>query len=414
MLIFHEITDKVENTQLKELDEYKDRLLASVTHELRTPLNCIIPLMTMTQTLETIAPDVKRNFIQPTLSAAKFQIKQRKLRMNATRFELYPILEEILRLFELQAEMKSNRLNYKVDPLLPQTIYTDRNRFMQILINLVGNAMKFTKNGELACSVEDTGVGMPPEDLTKLFRMAGKFEEDHRKVNPSGLGLGLLISNALVMRLGGTQIRVESTLKKGSCFHFTIPSEYNTKEGESDENEVIPLENEKSIDPRVFFNSPQAKQTAQEEQEEEPCTCRRVLIVDDNDYNLFSLRQQLRRRMDQIEFAYNGKEAQRKVEELFQTLPSCESPRCRKIGVIFMDLDMPVMDGHDATAALRAKMKSKILPEIPIIMWSAQDDGKTLEKGYKSGVDEFMRKPVSPEELDKVLKKYIKSKRSQT
>ncbi len=243
---------------LKFADEQKDKVIATVSHELRTPINGILGLLEMVKA--RVTDQVSTMYLDNCKSCSSLllylvnsildlsQLRNNSLTIVKNPFKLDQLLEEIRTLYLFQCDEK------KIDFLLENNvqedykeIYTDKYRLIEVLINLLGNAIKFTFKGsitlrvsqnppdssKLTFSVIDTGVGIKPEDRPKLFKMFGKITQANKNINSHGVGLGLTIVNELVKSLnddGIGSLEFESEYGKGTSFSFTISVE-NPSEG---------------------------------------------------------------------------------------------------------------------------------------------------------------------------------------
>ena len=263
-LVLDDITHEKTITELKISDKNKDLVIAMVSHELRTPLNGMLGL------LEIIRKMLVQAEILPYLKACKnssllllnlvnsildfSQIKNNKLKLVETEVSIPELLSEIKSLFDNFCALKGLYLKMEVAPNVPKNILTDRTRLSQVLINLVGNAFKFTFEGgvkiivsleskkpcRIRFSVEDSGIGIKEEDQEKLFKLFGRLEQQDKKINTHGVGLGLTISNTIAMMLNPSEnkgIQVSSIYGKGTSFYFAVQVNKKVKkEAESDES----------------------------------------------------------------------------------------------------------------------------------------------------------------------------------
>jgi len=252
-MVMDDITQQKIIMELKVADKNKDLVIAMVSHELRTPLNGLLGL------LDIARKDVKQPETLSYLQACRDsgvlmlnlinsildinQINHKKLRLVYTRFSLTNFLCEIKNLFNYSCKVKNLYLKLEIGSNIPDMMITDRNRLSQILVNLLGNAFKFTFRGgvtlgvslesaqplQLRFYVRDTGIGIKKEDQDKLFKMYGKLEQQDRKINTQGIGLGLTISKTLAELLGpatdGTGIKFESQVDVGTTFSFVVQSQ---------------------------------------------------------------------------------------------------------------------------------------------------------------------------------------------
>ena len=220
--------------------------VAAIAHELRTPLNGLIFFTQQSLNSQGTTSQVKQEFLEPSLQSAKrlnfiindildfAQILEGKFRTTFESFDLETALQSPLQIIRGLGKSKGVTVTFKIDPNVPKQITTDQNRLVQIVYNLLGNALKFTKEGSIHMqvstsqatprhvdfSIKDTGYGIKPEDLAKLFQAFEKLDNWHD--NKIGTGLGLCISNAIVKTLGGKNIGVKSEYQKGSTFSFSI------------------------------------------------------------------------------------------------------------------------------------------------------------------------------------------------
>ena len=248
-VVLNDITYQEKLMHWKLANANKDRIIATVSHELRTPLNGIIGLLDMTEkriehseALEYISlckdnAHLLLNLVNSLLDL--HQISAGKLKLNFSKVNIRKCFQDVIRLFQFQSNQKGISLTLSTSEEVPTHINTDESRLKQIIINLIGNAIKFTFHGGikvtirgnpeepcyLVVSVTDTGMGIHEEDMNKLFQMFGKLE-DGESVNTHGIGLGLTISNALAVMLSGKrkerEIKVTSQYGMGSSFTFNI------------------------------------------------------------------------------------------------------------------------------------------------------------------------------------------------
>jgi len=262
-IVLDDITKQKTISELKIADKNKDLVIAMVSHELRTPLNGMLGL------IDIIKKMLRQVDLLPYINACRnngvlllslvnsildlSQIKNNKLKLMYTKVCIPELLAEIKSLFEYFCVLKKLYLEIEIDHNVPKFITTDRNRLSQILINLLGNAFKFTFEGgitvkveldnldpvKLKFSVSDTGIGIKQEDQDKLFKLFGRLEHEDKRINTSGVGLGLTISNTLALLLSaqdGPGILLQSQENQGSSFSFLIYDK--PKEGSLSENSL--------------------------------------------------------------------------------------------------------------------------------------------------------------------------------
>ena len=250
-VMLDDVTKQKRIIELKIADKNKDLVIATVSHELRTPLNGMLGLLDIAKS-KILPPE---NPVHSYLNACKnngllllslinsildlSQIKNNKFKLVHSKISIHDLLNEIKSLFEYSCVLKKLDLKIEIDPQIPKIITTDKNRLSQILINLLGNAFKFTFQGGITVkatlnstlparikfSVIDTGIGIKQEDQKKLFKLFGRLDQEDKTVNTGGVGLGLTISTSLACLLSSSNqagINLESEFGKGSTFSFVI------------------------------------------------------------------------------------------------------------------------------------------------------------------------------------------------
>ncbi|MEG3985712.1 ATP-binding protein [Microcoleus sp. S28C3] len=360
----------------------KSTFLANMSHELRTPLNAIIGFAHLLVNSKKTAPEQQSSLdiinrsgehllklINDILSLSKIEAGQITLESNA--FDLYSLLSDIEGMFQLKTQSSGLQLVFERSSDVPQYVRTDESKLRQVLINLLGNAVKFTETGRvkltvkclqsmakkplpkffLQFSVKDTGPGIAPDEVSRLFKPF--VQADAGRKSQTGTGLGLPISNSFVKLMGG-EIKVKSSVGKGTVFSFYIKVSHAT------ESEIYDRQPQKRV-----------KGLAPNQQNY------RILVADDESANRLLLTQILKSAGFLVCFADNGIEAVKLWRKYNPDL-------------IWMDLRMPVLDGFQAAQKIRA------LPDgsnTKIIALSANAFVKTQELAMSKGFDDFVAKP---------------------
>jgi signal transduction histidine kinase/HAMP domain-containing protein/ActR/RegA family two-component response regulator len=388
------LEEKAEQLQL--ISKYKSEFLANMSHELRTPLNSLLILSKMlsenrdgnltdeqvqfAKTVYTSGNDLL-SLINEILDLSK--VEAGKMPVDPTMIQLSEVTGYLEQTFRHVAAQRDLSFKIQLDSDLPETVFTDINRLQQILKNLLSNAFKFTETGgvsiavrpaydrgpsTVAFAVQDTGIGIPA-DKQKLIFEAFQQADGTTSRKYGGTGLGLTISREIAHLLGGS-IEVSSAPDRGSTFTLYLPMTYTGADlGWRDKFITRDQELEANVPPlpmNATFGGA------------------KVLLVDDDERNLYALRSVLEARGIIVRHAENGRVAL----EVLHTEPEIE--------LVLMDTMMPEMDGLAATRAIREIKQFQSLPIISLTAKAMKDD---REKAFAAGATDYVTKPVDPEKL---------------
>ncbi len=379
----------------EKANKAKSEFLANMSHELRTPLNAILGFTQILNRDPTITPEQRSNLEIVTRSGEHLldlindvlemsKIEAGILTLNESSFDLLTLLESIEAMLQLRAESKGLILAFDLAPDLPRYIQTDQSKLRQILINLLGNAIKFTSEGsvrltaalksaaaaedaqiELDFSVADTGPGIAAHEIGSLFEAFVQTETGRK--SQQGTGLGLPISRKFVQLMGG-DIQVQSTLGQGTTFQFTAQVQ-RVESASSSSNQPIR---------KVLGLAP-----------EQPTY--RILAVDDKWENRQLLVKLLTPLGLEVREAENGREA-------------IEIWEAWEPHLIWMDMRMPVMDGYEATKHIKTHLKGQATVVIALTASALEEERAIV---LSAGCDDFVRKPFRDEELFEKMSAYL-------
>ncbi len=381
------------SVELQEKDKIKDEFLANTSHELKTPINSIIAItnslieqgegeinINQKESLSLIISSGKRlnSLINDILDYSR--LKEGKLSLIKSEFDLSKAIENILKEFKPVASKKNICISSDMDEAL-KAIYADKYRMIQVVYNIIGNAVKFSPlNGNIFVSgyeedntviinIQDNGIGIEKDKLHVIFNV---FEQGNYSITKKyeGVGLGLSISKQIVEAHGG-DISVVSEVGKGSIFTIKIPKIINGIE----ENNLEVVDN--------FYNN----HFSVEKEDHIIMKGKRketIVIIDDNFANIFGIANILKTEDYSMKGFVNAKEG---MEEIFQN---------KEVVLAIIDLMMPDISGYEVTRRIRERF---MMTEIPILIMTARMQTDSIIKSFKVGANDFLSKPFESEEL---------------
>lgn len=403
MVTFDDVTELEENQiQLREARDAADKanqaksdFLANMSHEIRTPMNAILGFTDVLRQGMEENPAQRIEYLNTIHSSGNHlielindildlsKVEAGKLEIEKREFELPALLHETINVLTAKAEEKELGLAYKILGAIPNLVTSDSTRIRQVLINLLGNAIKFTEKGQvgLTCSfnnsslrfeVTDSGIGMTEEQMSKIFDAFGQADSSVTR-RFGGSGLGLSISRKFVEALGGT-IEVESEPGKGTKFFVAMPVD----------SCKYPFLNHDQCVAHV-----NAAKTGPEPEAKRKLNPAKILVVDDGETNRNIVSVVLRRHGIEIVEAENGQEA-------LETIATTE------FDLVLMDMQMPVLDGYSAVAQLR---QDGI--EVPVIALTGNILKGEKERCLSGGCNGFLPKPIVIDDLINGIAEHI-------
>lgn len=380
---------KLSLRKVEEANSAQQSFLAKMSHEMRTPLNGIIGVSRLLEDSEPLL-SWQKEYIQIISSQSSLllqlindvldisKIQSENFSLVQFPFNLKVATENVARSFDFHAKQKNIEFTLFYDDTIESSVLGDELRYTQIITNLLSNAIKFTEKGALLLSVQlenttneeqtlsilvkDTGVGIAEQNLDKIFE---RFKQADDSISRAygGSGLGLYITKEIVTKMNGA-ISVKSQMNQGTTFSISLPFKINT----STEQLAVDFDN-------LDLSGVE------------------VLLAEDNPINVIYMRSLLEKRNANIDVADDGRAA-------------VEACKKKQYDIILMDLQMPVMDGLTASSIIRNELKSSV----PIIAQSANTVEKEVQECYRIGINDFLAKPFTSEQLMTKILLYIKLK----
>lgn len=387
------------NRSLREAENAnraKSTFLATMSHEIRTPLNGLVGISQLLQ--KTDLTSKQKHYMELISSSSEWlmrvitdgldfsKIEAGQFLLVNERFDLKQVVEEVAELYKSSRENSNVLFACSIDEKVPHYVIGDQLRLIQVLGNLISNALKFTENGVVTLqvssqgqsngnhrvqfAVEDTGIGISEEDAQSIFEPFKQATGDRIKSRKSGTGLGLAIADRLVTLMGGT-ISMNSVVGEGSCFIFSLPF-------------TVCLHNDK------------VKETVSSQPQEvvwkkQP----RILLVEDHEINSEVVIHQLEAFGCMVQWVDNGKAAVHRFEQ-------------ESYDLILMDCQMPVMDGYEAARRIRSlETANGQLSPIPIVALTAHVTIEDRDRCIASGMNDYLGKPFRDVDLQNKLRLWL-------
>ena len=397
----------------KQASEAKSSFLSNMSHEIRTPINAVLGMneMILRETtdpqIEEYAQNVKSagnsllGIVNDILDFSK--IEAGKMEILPVEYHLSSMINDLLNMISVKAEGKGLQLEVKVDPKIPDKLIGDEIRIKQCVTNILTNAVKYTETGSVTLHVDyrkdetgsrndgndtdrenyiflqfrvvDTGIGIKEEDLQKLFSPFERIEEIRNR-SIEGTGLGMSIVKKLLAMMD-TKLEVKSVYGEGSDFSFEVRQQAAGTDEIGDFQEKYKAYLASLEKYHESFRAPEAS----------------ILVVDDTTMNLTVVKGLLKKTQVQVDTAESGRETLAKAVK-------------KKYDVLFIDHRMPEMDGLETLAALK-KLEGNLNADAPCIALTANAGAGAREEYMAAGFDDYLAKPVSGPELEKMLRTYL-------
>ena len=399
--VVHEL--EIEKAIAEESSKAKSSFLANMSHEIRTPINAILGMNEMVLRESTDEDVISysrsiqnagKNLLGLVNNILDFsKIDAGNMEIVETDYDLSSVINDLVNTLQVRADEKNLKLCLMIDPKIPKALRGDEIRIKQVITNLLTNAVKYTEEGsvtlkigferadsahdsiDLIVVVEDTGIGIKEEDISRLFESFDRIEEKRNR-NIEGTGIGINITKML-LELMNSELKVQSTYGKGSVFSFTLRQDVRNWDELGDYVKAYKNAARGKKRTKGTFISPDSN----------------VLVIDDNSMNLVVFKNLLKQTKIKIDTADSGDEG------LVLT-------RNRKYDIIFFDHMMPDKDGIETLAEMRSEAGNPNV-ETTAVCLTANAISGAREYYINAGFDDYMSKPVDPEKLEKMLIRYL-------
>lgn len=378
----------------------KSDFLANMSHEIRTPINAVMGMNEMilrecqTEDVRGYALNIQSasqnllGIINDILDFSK--IESGKMEIVEADYQLSALVNDVVNMVQMKAVQKELEFYVHVEESIPNFLYGDEGRIRQVMVNLLNNAVKYTKKGSVILSihgvwengnfaleieVKDTGIGIKQEDMERLFRDFERLDLKENR-NVEGTGLGLAITRNLVEMMHGT-LSVASVYHEGSTFTVHIPQVVKVEEPIGDFKQRLEEFKKQQSDYQESFVAKNA----------------RILVVDDNEMNLLVVKNLLKKTLVQVTTCQSGAECLQLITETHYD-------------IVFLDHMMPKMDGME-TLHRAKKLENSLCTETPFIALTANAISGVRETYLEAGFDNYLSKPVNGKALEKMILKYL-------
>lgn len=385
-------------------NQAKSSFLANMSHEIRTPINAVMGMNEMVlrecqdenileyaQNIQS-ASQTLLSIINDILDFSK--IESGKMEIVECKYYISSVLNDVVNMIQIKADQKGLMFELDIDEEIPSELHGDEVRIRQVIVNVLNNAVKYTNRGSvklevhskkagadavfLEIRVSDTGIGIREEDKEKLFKKFERLNLNENR-NVEGSGLGLAITWKLVEQMKGT-IEVESEYGKGSTFTIRLPQRIINTEPIGD-----------------FREKYHRTVTVEEYQESFIAPDAKVLVVDDNEMNLFVVKSLLKKTQMQIDTCMSGRECLNRITQ-------------EKYDIILMDHMMPEMDGIE-TLKCAMSMEDNLCKDTPVIALTANAISGVKEMYLAEGFKDYLSKPIDSKLLEEILERYVRVER---